>query len=280
MIDVINHYIRTYGNGLLAILELLSFGWVYKFNSAKQTINQKSLLVYSIGYWCLIFINPLIAFFAYKDYKSIYLLILIVLYPVLLVVSYCFAREMEFKVWFKHIIFANVEKVADHIILLARGEKAQDTKAWWEKIFKIYFCIMIKYIAPIIFCYAIISYFEDDILTRYKGSYVNSGSFPFGTTMIGWTLAIINLLIIIIPGLLISSHEKLGFNVDYPFHDKTERISTRRVAPNKDMSAIQMRDFNDRDISQISNNMSSARERINQQSTARERVSTEQYLNK
>ena len=265
-----NHYNRTFVTGLIAILELLIFGWIYNYKQASEKVPLKSLYVYGIGFWCLITINPFIAVFAYGDYRLIFLCIFVVLYPVLLIVSYLFAGDIKFSVWFKLIIFSNVNKLCDHILRLARQGKDPDRKRWWEPIFRIYFCLMVKYLSPLLFSYALLYYFEDDITTRYKGSYLRSGSYPLGTTMIGWTIVIINLFIICVPAMFVTNRETLGFNVDKPFTKEVtnQQLTGRRIEPQRDLSEIGMGSNAARDASRIT------------VMSGRDRVSTEQNLYK
>jgi len=250
--DIVVHFSTSYAIVLVIICELVVFGWYYNFAAAEKELKRNSMLAYAIGFWAIITLFPIISVYGFKDYRYLCIPIVMFLYPVVLMGSYLLNRDLEFGVWFKHIIFANVDKMADHMIKLGKQNKDVETKRWWESIFKMYFCIMIKYIAPVVFTFTIIFGLEDDFDKRYKGFYLNDGSYPIGTLMIGWMIVIITLMIIFVPAMFFTWTEDLGFDVDEPFQD-VSTVEMMKGTINhhvRDVSATEMkRDEPARDIS-------------------------------
>ena len=168
------------------------------------------------------------------------------------------------------------------MIVLSKGRTGQDSKKFWEPIFKFYFCLIIKYIAPFVFCYALIFYLEEDFTYRYKGSNLNEKSYPFSTTMIGWGIAIVNLFVIFVPALFCKTRENLGFDIFEPFdEDRVETPRTsRRVMPTSGISQIEMSKVGSSNISHITKSSSNVSQITQNPALGSERLSTEQRMNK
>jgi len=56
--DVVVHFSRTYISALIMILQVFAVGWALDFKEAKKKIGTASLVIYGLGYWTLIVINP------------------------------------------------------------------------------------------------------------------------------------------------------------------------------------------------------------------------------
>ena len=81
LLDVVDHYVNTYTMLGLGILQCLAIGWIYEVQDIKKKVPLRSILTYTIGFWFLIILLPLVSIFAYHTFAWTTILVILALMP-------------------------------------------------------------------------------------------------------------------------------------------------------------------------------------------------------
>lgn len=110
--------------------------------------------------------------------------------------------KLNAKEWYDDILLCGVRKIAYACSQMGRTNPKEPM--WWEFLFNIYWCFLIKFINPAILYFILIGILKDDINKPY-------GKYSIGWQAVGWAIPIVGFMFFAGSFCICNSTEELDY---------------------------------------------------------------------
>ena len=232
LFDIVDHYTGDYIYIIVGLAQCVSVGWLFEYDTTAivSPQHQKSMLVMTLSYWISVVTFCFYANFGFTNNPQAGIICIFVFSIIGLLMSWRYS-EMSWASWYHEILFCGVDKLSMSITSLSNED---GSRSWWMLYFEFWFGMTIKFIAPAILSWMLLSNIKGDIKSEY-GSY-GGEMLAFGSIYL-----FICLLVIVIPLFICDWPEKFFHNVNLEFQADQIYSDALKNGGNKVTSETEMK---------------------------------------
>ena len=167
LFDVVDHYLCAYLLNMIGVLQAFGCGWFFDAaEHMKMSVgHRKSILFLSISYWTLLIIIGTVC--TITNAVAAGFITFTGLFVVICLPASFLLSGLSMSKWYNEVILTGVKRIAYACSQMTRPDPK--VQMWWEPLFCVYWCFLIKYINPAILYFIFMGILVDDIRTPYGG---------------------------------------------------------------------------------------------------------------